>query len=72
MMDWTKEKPTRSGPYWFSENGHEPEIVEVSIDDDSSCGQSIVWYIGNNNWWNLDLHEGSSWMGPLDMPELSK
>ena len=69
MRNWTKDKPSRTGFYWFREltspGGLPPTatIVEVVITD-----QSFVVKLGEDGDKDLENLVGE-WIGPIEIPK---
>lgn len=59
---WTSEKPTGSGWYWFREPSL--PIMGVLVQVKTSCIR-----LGNAGDASLDKVLGGEWFGPLEMPE---
>ena len=44
MGSWTKERPKRPGHYWMHFEGHMPEMVKLTVDDEDNA--LLVYYFG--------------------------
>ena len=69
-MNWTRDKPWKTGFYWYRESPTQPggvalppTVVEVVISE-----ESFVAKIGEDGDQNLEAFTGE-WMGPLEVPQ---
>src|SRR5688500_13985706 len=65
---WTSEKPTKSGFYYYRQsNDEEPIVLKVEVLDDREGLMSVVWLPGDNAAEPLELRHGD-WAGPIEPP----
>lgn len=65
MSQWTTEKPTTPGWYWWRRNNEAPKVLEIKEWGDGyldAHGVGLVWSVNN-----LD----GEWQGPI-VPEEAK
>jgi hypothetical protein len=61
---WTSEKPTKSGFYYYRRSDdEEPIVLKVEVRDDR--GLSVVWLPGDNAAEPLEQCHGD-WAGPIE------
>ncbi len=64
-MNWTKEKPTAPGMYWFLEPGEKPVICEVTATNNGA----EVEFFGYGGCVPVDgMSAKVQWFGPLPRP----
>jgi len=62
---WTSEKPTKSGFYYYRQsNDEDPIVLKVEVLDD--C-KGVVWLLGDNASESLEQCHGD-WAGPIEPP----
>lgn len=68
-MNWTTDKPTVAGYYWYKNAKESPRVCEVdeSIDMNSFDVLSSGWS-RRVKLAIIHAHEGSQWAGPLQPP----
>ena len=65
-MNWTTNKPTKPGPYWYEWQPKKPEIVLICKHGESL----IVWFMGASEFSHLrGLPIDARWFGPIEKPE---
>jgi hypothetical protein len=65
---WTSEKPTKSGFYYYRQsNDEEPIVLKVEVLDDRKGLKSVVWLPGDNAAEPLEQCHGD-WAGPIEPP----
>ena len=65
---WTSEKPTKSGFYYYRQsNDEEPIVLRVEVLDDRKGLNSVVWLPGDNAAEPLEQCHGD-WAGPIEPP----
>jgi hypothetical protein len=65
---WTSEKPTKSGFYYYRQsNDEEPIVLKVEVLDDRKGLISVVWLPGDNAAEPLEQCHGD-WAGPIEPP----
>ena len=64
-MNWTKERPTKAGWYWYQgpHEQSEPEVLAVEFDDEFD--RFVQFGVGPQAW--VDECNGQ-WAGPLEPP----
>jgi hypothetical protein len=61
---WTSEKPTKSGFYYYRQsNDEDPIVLKVELLDD----RKVVWLPGDNAAEPLEQCHGD-WAGPIEPP----
>jgi hypothetical protein len=65
---WTSEKPTKSGFYYYRQSDNEdPIVLKVDVLDDRKGHISVVWLHGDNAAEPLEQCHGD-WAGPIEPP----
>jgi hypothetical protein len=65
---WTSEKPTKSGFYYYRQsNDEEPIVLKVEVLDGRKGLNSVVWLPGDNAAEPLEQCHGD-WAGPIEPP----
>jgi len=65
---WTSEKPTKSGFYYYRQSDDEdPIVLKVDVLDDREGHISVVWLHGDNTAETLENCPGD-WAGPIEPP----
>jgi hypothetical protein len=68
LRQWTSEKPTKSGFYYYRQsNDEEPIVLKVEILDGRKGRISVVWLPGDNAAEPLEQCHGD-WAGPIEPP----
>jgi len=63
---WTSEKPTKSGFYYYRQSDDEdPIVLKVDVLDDRKGNISVVWLPGDNAAEPLEQCHGD-WAGPIE------
>jgi hypothetical protein len=74
-MEWTKEKPVKSGLYWVRHKYIDGDIITTIIDFDADYEniESAYKYgfsvLGNETPCGLDDFPDAEWYGPIEPPE---
>ena len=62
---WTSERPTKSGFYYYRQsNDEDPIVLKVEVLDDR---KGVVWLLGDNASEPLEQCHGD-WAGPIEPP----
>jgi hypothetical protein len=65
---WTSEKPTKSGFYYYRQsNDEDPIVLKVDVLDDRKGRSIVVWLPGDNAPEPLEQCHGD-WAGPIEPP----
>jgi hypothetical protein len=65
---WTSERPTKSGSYYYRQSAdEEPIVLKVDILDDRTGHMSVVWLPGDDVAEPLEQCHGD-WAGPIEPP----
>jgi hypothetical protein len=68
QRQWTSERPTKSGFYYYRQsNDEEPIVLRVEVLDDRKGLNSVVWLPGDNAAEPLEQCHGD-WAGPIEPP----
>jgi hypothetical protein len=62
-MEWTKDKPTQEGAYFYFDGD---AVWVENVDSEVISGDLIVWFSPNEPR-TLDKYKGW-WMGPIEKP----
>jgi len=63
-MNWTTQKPTVSGLYWWRESDHSPCMI-LHVDVLTGTVSSL----GTNEYRQLNEMVRGEWFGPLEQPK---
>ncbi len=72
-MNWTKEKPTVEGWYWYAEGDYKPEIIKVTVMNIQD-GSKVYYMLisGSDSIYEYDEFSGVEWYGPIEPPKHDK
>lgn len=65
---WTSERPTKSGFYYYRQSeDEEPIVLKVEVQDDRKGHMGVVWLPNDNVAEPLEQCHGD-WAGPIEPP----
>lgn len=67
-MNWSTQKPTMEGWYWFREMNMQPEVVHVCLSRDDTRFEVRSVFGQDSTPIQVSAWDGE-WFGPLEVPE---